>query len=348
MVQYRTSVSWGGGEATSETFVAASGDRVPPRDAAVFGYGATRVAVWRWPHDPYLPGLSDALDPIKMARLLDDLGIDGGAVQLRARAYRPGRRAVIEATGRRGRIFLKVTRPERVQELHLKHRALAAALPVPESLGWAENGVLVMTAIPGETLRATLRSSSHKVPSPASIDALLDRLPDELAEVRSTRELIASARHHAEVVGVTVPAMRTKVESLMQELADGAHEDLGPVTPVHGDLYEAQLMVDRGRLSGILDIDTAGAGYRVDDIANLCGHLSVLAQTSDRPRNIRRYGAALLAHAEARHDRALLRTRIAAAVLGLATGPFRVMEDRWERNTERRIDLAAEWLAGAR
>lgn len=348
MVQYRTSVSWGGGEATSETFVAASGDRVPPRDAAVFGDGATRVAVWRWPHDPYLPGLSDALDPIKMARLLDDLGIDGGAVQLRARAYRPGRRAVIEATGRRGRIFLKVTRPERVQELHLKHRALAAALPVPESLGWAENGVLVMTAIPGETLRATLRSSSHKVPSPASIDALLDRLPDELAEVRSTRELIASARHHAEVVGVTVPAMRTKVESLMQELADGAHEDLGPVTPVHGDLYEAQLMVDRGRLSGILDIDTAGAGYRVDDIANLCGHLSVLAQTSDRPRNIRRYGAALLAHAEARHDRALLRTRIAAAVLGLATGPFRVMEDRWERNTERRIDLAAEWLAGAR
>jgi hypothetical protein len=220
-------------------------------------------------------------------------------------------------------------------------------MPVPESLGWSDHGVLVMTAIPGETLRASLRSSRHAPPGPASVEALLDRLPADLTDSGPPRDLLTSVRHHAQVIAVTLPAMRGKVEALVQELAGGLDEDPGPVAPVHGDLYEAQLMVDRGRFSGILDIDTTGAGHRVDDLANMCGHLSVLALTSDRRRQIRRYGSALLAHAETRHDRAVLRTRIAAAVLGLATGPFRVMEDQWVRHTERRIDLAAEWLAGA-
>jgi hypothetical protein len=116
---------------------------------------------------------------------------------------------------------------------------------------------------------------------------------------------------------------------------------------VHGDLYESQLLVDRGRVCGLLDIDTVGSGYRIDDVANFCAHLSVLAQVSDRPRPIKRYGAVLLAHAEAHHDRAELRRRIAAGIVGLATGPFRVLERDWELGTVRRLDLASQWLDGA-
>ena len=115
---------------------------------------------------------------------------------------------------------------------------------------------------------------------------------------------------------------------------------------VHGDLYEAQLMVNRGRITGLLDIDTAGSGFRVDDYANFCAHLSVLAQMTDRPRQVRRFGASLLAHAETLHPRRVLRRRIASAVLGLAAGPFRVLESNWEANTARRLDLAVQWLNG--
>jgi len=347
VVQYRAGMRWANGDTTSETFVAATGDRVPAQGAAIFDDGSTRVAVWRWPQDPYLPGLADALDPGKVGSLLDDLGIDGGAIGLRTRAYRPGRRAVVEATGRRGRLFLKVVRPEQIQALHDRHRSLAQTLPVPKSLGWSDGGVLVLTALPGDTLRAALRSSRHPAPAPEAIVSLLDRLPAALSEGPPRRDLLSSARHHGEIIAATVPEATDRLEAVLDALAIGEDDDPDPMTAAHGDLYEAQLLVDRGRVTGLLDIDTAGAGLRVDDLANFCAHLSVLAQMSDRPRQIRRFGAALLAQAERHHPPTVLRRRIAAAVVGLATGPFRVMEAGWGNNTIRRLDLAAEWLAGA-
>jgi len=346
VVQYRTTMAWPNGKATSETFVAATGGRIPDSGAAVFEDDHHRVAVWRWINDPFLPGLLDALDPAKVASLLDDLGVDGGTVQLRTRAYRPARRAVIEATGRRGRLFLKVVRPGKVRDLHEVHRLLAAELPVPESLGWTDGGVIVLSARPGETLRKALRSSRQPPPAPETIVELLDRLPAELAERPRRRDLLSSAEHHAGVIAATVPSLRERLDPLSEELRATNDPASGDVTAVHGDLYEAQLLVDRGRITGLLDVDTAGAGLRIDDLANFCAHLSVLALTANRPKHMKRYGADLLAYAERQHPRRVLRPRIAAAVLGLATGPFRVLETGWERNTLRRLELADEWLNG--
>lgn len=346
MVQYRASVLWPTGATTPETFVVATGDRMPAKGAAVFGDGSTQVAVWRWPHDPFLPGLAAALDPQKVGSLLDDLGIDGGSVQLRTRAYRPGRRAVIEATGRRGRLFLKVVQPEKAEALHQRHRSLAPHLPVPESVGWTSQGAVVLQARPGLTLRESLRSSNRPIPTPAEITALLDRLPGALAAESPRRDLLSSAVHNAGVIAATVSGMDGRLDDLLEALSGESGE--GPLTAVHGDLYESQLLVDRGRITGLLDIDTAGAGLRVDDLANFCAHLSVVALVSDRPRQIKRFGAALLAHAEGDHDPADLRRRIAAAVVGLATGPFRVLETHWAANTARRLDLARDWLASAK
>ncbi|HET9202929.1 MAG TPA: phosphotransferase [Acidimicrobiia bacterium] len=344
VVQYRTGIRWADGETTSETFVAATGDRIPPKGAALFDDGTNRVAVWRWPHDPFLPGLSEALDPALVGSLLDDLGVDGGAVQIRTRAYRPGRRAVVEVTGRRGRLFLKVVRPSKVEGLHLRHRFLVEHLPVPDSLGWSDSGILVLTALPGETLRSGLRSTRQQLPQPEALSQLLDRFPSQLAYERPHRDLITLVSHHLSVISETVPAAKPKLEATLEVLTSGGEDDPGSVTAVHGDLYEAQLMVNRGRITGLLDIDTAGSGFRVDDLANFCAHLSVLAQMTDRPRQVRRFGAGLLSHAEILHPRPVLRRRIAAAVLGLATGPFRVLEANWEANTARRLDLAIQWM----
>jgi hypothetical protein len=342
VVQYRADLAWPDGRSTAETIVAATGSRIPP-GAAVLDDGTTQVAVWRWPIDPALPGLPAALDRARIATLLDDLGVDGGTLQLRVRAYRPGRRTVVEATGRRGRLFLKVVRPHTVEALHHTHRSLAAHLPVPDSLGWTSDGLLVLPGLPGRTLRDLLRSGRSALPPPAAIDALLDRLPARLAAGPQRRGLLASAEHHGAVIASALPSLRSRVQDLLGELLS---RDLAPhgMVAVHGDLYEGQLLVAGGRITGLLDVDTAGAGQRIEDLANLCAHLSVLALVSDRPKVVKRYGAALLAHAEARFDRADLRTRIAAAVIGLATGPFRCLDPHWPQATGRRLDLAAAWL----
>ena len=47
-------------------------------------------------------------------------------------------------------------------------------------------------------------------------------------------------------------------------------------------------------------------------------------------------------------DPADLRYRVAAVVLSLATGPYRVQEPAWEQATRDRLDLAEQWLVSAR
>jgi aminoglycoside phosphotransferase len=340
-VQYRAEVASPDGTTTA-TFVASTGASVP-EGVARFDDGTDRIAVWRWPSDPFLPGLTAALDPGSVGALFDRIGLEGSRLQLRVRAYRPGRRAVVEACGGQTRLFLKVVPPARVADLHARHRSLAGVLPVPMSLGWTDEGVVVLQALPGMTLREALRTPGARTPAPSEVTALLDRLPVSLLERPARRDLVAAARHHARVVAATVPSTGDRLDELLGRL-DARGAVAHPVVPVHGDLYEAQILLTDGRITGLLDVDTAGSGHRIDDLANACAHLSVLALVSDRPATVRRYGAALLAHAEASHDRWDLRRRVAAAVIGLATGPFRVLEPDWERRTHHRLDLAAAWL----
>jgi hypothetical protein len=344
-VAYRSRVRWPDGAATEETLAACTGD--PPAGAMVLGDGADRVGVWRFPHDPELPGLALACDEIAVERLLEETGLGSGPVRLRTRAYRPRRRAVIEAVGPRGRLFIKVVRPDRVEALHDRHRLLVrASIPVPQSLGWTPEGILVLQALPGRTLRQALRTRRTPIPSGADILALLDRLPRELAEGTPRQSWLDKAPHYAAVIGAALPSEAARAARLVEALTAGA----APVWagPVHGDFYESQLLVDRGRVCGLLDVDTAGSGDRLDDLACLLGHLSVLAQI-DRGRApiIKRAGADYLRAFEAAVPPAELRRRIAAVVVSLATGSHRVQERGWPETTRRRLDLAESWLASA-
>lgn len=57
-VQYRASVNRPEQGKTSETLVAVSGIDVP-REVPVFSDGDADIAFWRYPDDPFLPGLDD-------------------------------------------------------------------------------------------------------------------------------------------------------------------------------------------------------------------------------------------------------------------------------------------------
>lgn len=349
---YRVRVRWPDRTVTEERFGAYTG-RVPPdRTAGVLtvGDGVAQVAVWRFPHDPYLPGLAAAHDPAAVAGLLASLGLGGGPVELAVRAYRPRRRAVLEATGPGGRLFLKVVRPDRVAALHRLHRLVTGAgVPAPASLGYAPDGLLVLAALPGQTLREALRHRGTPLPTGAAVRELLDRLPPELAQGPPRRTWRDRAGHYAEVVAGVLPAQASRVRQLAAAITAETGAGTGAVVPVHGDLYEAQLRVAGGRITGVLDLDTAGPGERLDDLACLLGHLSVLAQLDPaRAAAVNRLGSGYLAAFERTVDPADLRYRVAAVVLSLATGPHRVQERGWRRATRLRVDLAERWLDSAR
>ena len=71
---------------------------------------------------------------------------------------------VVEVRGPGLRLFLKVVRPGLAEGLHERHRLLrAAGLPVPRSLGWTEDGLLVLEALVGRSLRAQLRAGAPAV-----------------------------------------------------------------------------------------------------------------------------------------------------------------------------------------
>jgi hypothetical protein len=345
---YRSRVRWPDGAVTDETLVACMGD--PPAGALVLGNGADRVAVWRFPHDPELPGLAAACDEAAVAKLLDEAGLGGKPVWLRTRAYRPRRRAVIEAVGSTGRLYIKVVRPDRVEALHDRHRLLVRrGIPAPQSLGWTPQGILVLQALAGRTLRQPLRTrTTTSIPSGGDILTLLDRLPEELADGIPRQTWLAKAPHYAAVIGAALPTEAARVAGLGEALSAAGS---GPewTGPVHGDFYEGQLLVDGGRICGLLDVDTAGPGDRLDDLACLLGHLSVLGQIDrDRAPIINGAGATYLQAFESVVSPAALRCRVAAVVVSLATGSHRVQERAWQATTRRRLELAEKWLASAR
>lgn len=345
-VSHDVAVRWADGRRTTEHIVLHGGRRTPPEGAFVMSDGELDIVVWRVPADPWLPGLAAAIDPDRVGPLLAGLGFPAEDLQTRIRAYRPGRRAVVEVWGPGTRAFVKVVRPSRAEALHERHAALDTVAEVPASLGWsAEHGIVVLQAMPGRTARQIL-AGSGPLPSGAELLSVLDSLPptDE-APHKGWR--LEEFRDHISTVH---PDIADRVAELTDGLAPFEAEVAAePSVSVHGDLYEAQVIVDGGRVVGLLDVDTFGPGRRIDDLATYVGHLVVLATTMPgREERILGHARDVLAQFDATVAPDLLRAAVAAVILGLATGSFRVLDDDWPRHTAHRIELAHQWLESAR
>lgn len=345
---YATKVRWRGGRVSDETFAAVSGTSTLPQGALIVGNGDHTAAVWRFPFDPELPGLRHAFDPGHARQLLADLGLrHGGGVGVRVRAYRPMRRAVVELTGGTRRVFLKAVRVQKVAALHERHRLLEfAGVPVPGSLGWTADGIVVLEALKGRTLRKSLASGQWRPPRGSDLVALLDRFPADLARGDRRASWLDKVHHYASVVGTALPCETARAGDIAGAISERAAH--GPTVAVHGDFYENQLMVEDGRVTGLLDIDTAGGGDRIDDLACCLGHLDVLGQIRPARRAaLHTLRAAWQGEFERTVPADQLRLRTAAVVMSLAPGPHRVQEQGWPDATRRRLALAEDWLASA-
>jgi hypothetical protein len=324
--------------------VAVSG-RVPAGAISVETSDA-RVGVWVVPRDPGLPGLASALDPRTVRRLLHDLGAPASAEPaVRLRAYRPGRRAVVEVRGERGSVFLKLVPPGQVTRLHQIHCALAQRVPVPRSLGYDEDlGLLAMQTLPGVTLRRAIESPAQPLPPLHDLDHMLSSLPVAAATSPSK-----SAVDRLDRITGLLRHLFPEVEDRLVELTSAiGPEKASRSVPVHGDLHEGQVLVSSGPVSGLLDVETFGLGRAGEDQATMIGHLSLWQQLSNQPDRTRRLGKWLLKRWDDRFDPIDLRRRASAVLLSLATGPFRVQRQGWPEETNRRLRLAESWMDSAR
>jgi hypothetical protein len=354
--QYSADVAWRDGRTGREVLAATTGSRIPAGAALVEGEAdgeTVTVGVWRWPLDPVLPALRWAASAAGVGQRLAELGLVPAGVRprLRLRGYRPGRRAVVEAELPDGRYFLKVVRPGAADRLVRRHALLAGAVPVPPVVAATGDGAVVLPGLAGTPLRTLLAGDGTGLPDAAALDAVLDALPGELAVLPPGRhapgDALARVEGHAAVLGTTMPELRPRLTALTARLG-GAPRGDHALVPVHGDFYESQLLVDGGRVAGLLDVDTAGAGARIDDWATLLAHLAVQEQVQRDPATVVRWTGELLRPAIRRWPRAQLDARIAAAVVALATGPFRVQQARWRERTVQRVALAERWASGLR
>ncbi|SFA93955.1 hypothetical protein SAMN05216266_102341 [Amycolatopsis marina] len=340
---YTVDVEWADGARTREILGACSGEL--PAGIARISDGATEIGMWRFPVDPDLPALPLVHDHRQVRALLRGTGLDApdGPVRSRLRVYRPRRRAVFEVSTPAGTAFVKVVRPRHARELHRRHRiAEAAGCPVPAALGWTETGAVVLARLPGRGLREGLLTGAMTL-DPDDVVNTLDALPAGLATGERRRTWGQRAPHYAEVIAAAAPSLAERARAVAN--AVDHEEPEGPDTAVHGDFYEGQLLMRDGRIVGLLDLDTAGRGERLDDAGCLLAHLSLLAELRpDAAPDLDRLVSRLYLRFVRELDPAALSRRAAAVALSLATGPHRLGQADWLARTEDRVALAQTWL----
>ncbi|HKB15814.1 MAG TPA: phosphotransferase, partial [Planctomycetota bacterium] len=227
------------------------------------------------------PGLRTALDPVGLSAILRVRlpgGPGPGVVRTQLLSLRPGRRGVVRAhlsdgtslivkayTAGRGRGEWPSVPPDR------------GAPRIPRRLGDdADLGLVFFEDLEGEVLsdrlggpsgegdmRATGRALRvfHAGPPPAR----RKDLPGELA--------IAAHRHEAACrIGGPGEAERADALERLRELA--AESQAGVSVRLHGDFYEAQVLVGSGGIA-FLDLDLCGGGEAALDVGNFLAHLEL-------------------------------------------------------------------------
>lgn len=282
-----------GGAGETERHVGLTTAELPEhRVAGTETLHGTRWSLWLHPHDPRLPGLSRAVDPGHLRGLLGADPLFKPLLSLRMISYRPLRRAVLRAdVGATAQaparsIYLKVLPAEVAEATVVRHRLLTeAAVPVAPVLAEPELGVVALGGLPGRSLASRLMHQRSRGEDAEQLLAVLDQLPETALALPRRSGWAERLSELAPRVHPLLTDQRQRWDTALGRIHTGLqHQHPGPTVPVHGDLYEAHLLFEDGRVTGLLDVDGVGPGQRIDDVACLLGHLSVLPTVDPRYR----------------------------------------------------------------
>ena len=354
VVRYRADVSWRGGQSRRETLLAATTMEGPPpgtlRVVADTEHGELAVGVWRWPFDPFLPALESVVRTSGVREILvaADLVSPGAAIELTVRTYRPTDRVVVKVISGGNTWYLKLLHPDRAETVAARHRSsIEAGLPVPAvvasdvAAGW-----VLLDEVPGPTLRDLIKSDASRWLPVEQYRELVRKISSSSdGGLAVTRSRLKDAPAHTELLARVLPSGREQLARLEErfrvELAALPQRDRGVV---HGDLHEGQLIVEGGRITGLLDIDDMGIGDLVDDVAVMIGHLRYRAGTSSNTARIDAFADDLVTAHAADHSERDVAVGTAAVLIGIAGSRFLSQHEEWERSVADTLDLVERLL----
>jgi aminoglycoside phosphotransferase (APT) family kinase protein len=355
VAQFRTEVDWSDGKRRRETIFAATTRTGPPGGSVVVTaetpWDDLTVGVWRWPFDPQLPALESVLQ--SPAEHLARLGIleQGAALDVDVVAYRPTDRAVLRVRTPRSNWYLKVVRPAGTPEIVSRHRLLFDhGLPVPEVVAAdPEQGWMLISELAGPTLRHLIKTDAESWIEPGSFRGLIVALAsvDDISRP-AFRSRLADAPYHASLLQTVLPEARDLLDPLADFLLQESERALTrPRGFVHGDLHESQLIVADGRITGLLDIDEAGMGDPIDDLAVPVAHLRHRALTAPNGERIDRFVDGVVGACAGDHHPHDIAAGAVAVLVALATAPFRRQSDDWRERVMSVLELAHRQLPPA-
>lgn len=237
------------------------------------------LAIFRYPDDRRLPGLSAAAHPDSALRLLNDrvLAVRERRSRVELIRYRPASRAVLRHKAGRTRFYARVMRPENVAPLLAAHEMIAKSSFVSPRLAghWVDGGVVWLSEIPGKNLREQIRRGHG--PDPMTLlDGLKSiwRIPQETrgasqfnlpgAYARARQSLKHYTRDHDVARRYLADAAKT---------LDPFVRSWTPTTLAHNDFYDDQMLqLEDGRVA-LVDFEEAGPGDPMLDVGNFLAHL---------------------------------------------------------------------------
>ena len=325
--------------------------------AVIFADGTREVAVWLYPNDPDLPGLPRTASTPAVADLLNEYrvlpyAVSAAQIELETIGYRPRRRAVLKvvvhAPPGRVVLYVKAMRESVFAATVRRHELLlGAGVPAPQIAAATEDCLLVLRELPGRPLATAMFDGV--IPCRAEdLVGLLDAMPAEIAALPRRLPWVDAVDQYAAMVAAALPVLAHRLEALSSAI----HTGLAGVPPgmeaTHGDFHEGQLLVTAGTVTGVLDVDTAGPGRRVDDLACLIAHLSTVQRMNTKQAaRVQRLVRTWMPVFDERVDPVELRLRAAGVIISLATGPYRGQEPHWEAETTAIIDAAERLVRSA-
>ncbi|WP_341829179.1 phosphotransferase [Trueperella pyogenes] len=302
------------------------------------------VHIWQFPNDPELPALPTACDPQAVSGLL------GGVCDVELLGYRPTRRAVLRVACDSGPRYAKVVRPDAIQALIDRHRIFAdAALPTPRIEMSTRTGLIITSAVVGTPLAVSYRHGTNLASIFTSLNRTLDALPPVALDLKYRPAWAERCAHYARAAGASIPEIVERTAALSQGILEVRRSaDYGGLVPTHGDFYEANVLVNEGVVSGLLDLDSLGPGYRADDWGCLLGHLSVLPSLSENYAHVGAIREDWFARACHDADPAAIAASAAGVVLSLVSSARQRGRADWKVQALTRLAVAEDWLARAR
>ena len=311
--------------------------------------------LFRYPEDPYLPGLTSAASAVAASRMLNRYVFAAPVQRVRVDVvrYRPSGHAVLRHRLGRVRFYVRVMRPERVSRLMAAAELVAqSGFALPRLAGcWTEGGVVWLSEIPGKNVRKLIRKGHRLDPEP---------ILDNLARLWDT-PYAANGRRPFNLRGAYRRARRVFRQVLRDR--DGPHLTLKRATAAldpfvkswqpsgvaHNDFYDDQLIrIPDGRLA-LVDFEEAGLGDPLLDVGNFLAHMRWSAHFSRETEAMASGAYHRLMRSAALErfgwEERALNLREAVCIFRVCTNPIRHLAPDWPRRLEVGLSLVNEVLA---